>query len=110
MKELKTFRKYLSEDNGRSYGHVTVRLIDFTDGKNQEKKYKQDFDVIEKFDNVEEFKVWLNNNYPDAVEHTGINTTKIFGKDWVTNNKHISTHIRDPHSNGWNNTYIIPNK
>jgi len=37
MKELKTFRKYLSEDNGRSYGHVTVRLIDFTDGKNQKK-------------------------------------------------------------------------
>ena len=50
------------DDDGRSYGYVTVRLIDFTDVKNQEKKYNQDFDVIENFYSVKEFEVWLNNN------------------------------------------------
>jgi hypothetical protein len=98
------------EDDGRSYGYVTIRLIDFTDGKNQEKQYNQDFDVIETLEDSEDIEVWLNNNYPDAVKHTGRSTSLLFGKDWVTNNKHISIHIRDPHSNGWNNTYIIPNK
>lgn len=98
------------EDDGRSYGYVTIRLIDFTDGKNQEKQYNQDFDVIETLEDYEDIEVWLNNNYPDAVKHTGRSTSLLFGKDWVTNNKHISIHIRDPHSNGWNNTYVIPNK
>ena len=97
-------------NDGRSYGYVKVRLIDYTDGKNQEKRYSQDFDVIEEFDNIKEFEAWLNNNYPDAVKHKGKNTAEIFGKDWVTKNKHIDIRVRDPHSNGWGYTYVIPNK
>ena len=76
-------KKYLAEgklregDDGRSYGYVKVRLIDYTDGKNQEKRYSQDFDVIEEFDNIEEFEAWLNNNYPDAVKHNFYNVANL---------------------------------
>jgi len=91
------------------YGAVTVRLVDYTNGKNRSKKYSNEFPVLKKFENPKEFKAWLKKKYPKAVEHTGPATEKKFGKDWIRNYMYLTVRISDPHSNGWDESFIIPN-
>jgi len=96
--------------NIMSQGFVTVKMVDRQNGKNRSKRYSQDFETIATFQDTEHFKKWMNVEYPNSVRHTGRETLEKFGDNWVYDYKYLFLHIRDLYTNGWNETYIIPNK
>lgn len=91
----------------------TIRLVDYTGGKNADKNYASDFPVITKIIGTEEFEAWLEENYPTAVKQDNkirAELVKKYDDDWYKQFKNLNVHQSSPHASGYLMDYLIDYK
>lgn len=88
----------------------TVRLVDYTNGLNADKRSGSDFPAIATIKGTAEFEKWLADNYPTAVKDTqDIRDilSKKYGSAWYKHYPYLEIHQSSPGSSGYLLKYWI---
>ena len=90
----------------------TIKLVDYTKGKNKDKHYASDFPTIATVTGNDEFEKWLKDNYPKAVKLDDKIFQQVLKKypNWTTDLKRLRIHISAPHASGYLEDYLLDYK